>query len=102
MKSVVLSLFLLGSLSANAKNLIRVKTLGKSPKGQFIAFEEFGFKNDAKVPFSKIRVMNVWKDKYVIKTIYVTDPKNEMKLHQIRAKAKKLANKQLKAFNIST
>ena len=102
MKSVVLSLFLLGSLSVNAKNLIRVKTLGKSPKGQFIAFEEFGFKNDAKVPFSKIRVMNVWKNKYVIKTIYVTDPKNEMKLPQIRAKAKKLANKQLKAFNIST
>ena len=102
MKSVVLSLFLLGSLSANAKNLIRVKTLGKSPKGQFIAFEEFGFKNDAKVPFSKIRVMNVWKDKYFIKTIYVTDPKNKMKLPQIRAKAKKLANKQLKAFNIST
>lgn len=102
MKSVVLSLFLLGSLSAHAKNLIRVKTLGKSPKGQFIAFEEFGFKNDAQVPFSKIRVMNVWKNKYVIKTIYVTDPKNEMKLPQIRAKAKKLANKQLKAFNIST
>lgn len=102
MKSLILSLLLLGSLGAQAKNLIRVKTLGKSPKGQFIAFEEFGFKNDAKVPFSKIRVMNVWKNKYVIKTIYVTDPENEMNLRQIRAKAKKLANKQLKAFNIST
>ena len=102
MKSVLFSLLLLGSFTANAKNLIRVKALGKSPKGQFIAFEEFGFKNDAKVPFSKIRVMNVWKNKYVIETIYVTDPNNEMKLPQIRAKAKKLANKQLKAFNIST
>lgn len=102
MKPFILSLFLLGSISANAKNLIRVKTLGKSAKGQFIAFEEFGFKNDAKVPFSKIRIMNVWKNKYVTKTIYVTDPDNEMKLPQIRAKAKKLANKQLKAFNISS
>lgn len=102
MKTIILCFVLLGSFTANAKNLIRVKALGKSPKGQFIAFEEFGFKNDAQVPFSKIRVMNVWKDKYVIKTIYVTDPKNLMKLPQIRAKAKKLANKQLKAFNIST
>lgn len=102
MKLIILITLILGSLSVNAKNLIRVKTLGKSPKGQFIAFEEFGFKNDAKVPFSKIRVMNVWKNKYVTKTIYVTDPKNEMNLNQIRAKAKKLANKNLKAFNIST
>ena len=54
------------------------------------------------VPFSKIRIMNVWKDKYVMKTIIVTDPKNSMRLDQIRAKAKKLANKKLKAFNIST
>ena len=102
MKLILLITLIFGSLNISAKNLIRVKTLGKSPKGQFIAFEEFGFKNDAKVPFSKIRVMNVWKNKYVTKTIYVTDPKNEMKLEQIRAKAKKLANKQLKAFNISS
>lgn len=102
MKKLILVFFILGAFSASATNLIRVKTLGKSPKGQFIALEEFGFKNNAKVPFSKIRVINVWKNKYVTKTIYVTDPQNQMKLEQVRAKAKKLAKKQLKAFNISS
>ena len=102
MRQLFMLFFILGSLSLNAKNLVKIKTLGKSPKGQFIALEEFGFRNNTKVPFSKIRVINVWKNKYVTKTIFVTDPNSEMKLEQVRAKAKKLAKKQLKAFNISS
>ena len=102
MKSLLVLALLLSSFLAEAKNLIRVKTLGKSPKGQYIAFEEFGFTNNSTVPFSKIRVMNVWKNKYVSKTIYVVDPDNEMQLEQIRAKAKKMAIKHLRAFDIST
>lgn len=100
----VLVILCLGLLSPSvfAKNLIRVKAIGASPKGQYVAFEEFGFENDSKSPFSKIRVMNVWKNKYVTETIFVTDPNNEMQLDQIRAKAKQIAAEKLKAFDIST
>jgi len=89
-------------MAAQAKSITRVKTIGSSPKGQYIAFEEFGYQNESKSSFSKIRVMNVWKDKYVTKTIYIKSDKNNTSLKQVRAKAKKLVMKRLKKFNISS
>ena len=86
-----------------AKTMMRVSALGSSPKGQYVAFEEFGFLNNSKIPFSRIRVMNVWKNRYVGKEINViSDKKNQLELEQVRAKAKKLAAERLKQFNIST
>jgi predicted secreted protein len=98
---IIFCLFIQSSVSM-ASSLVQVKAIGVSPKGQFVAFEEFGFTHESKVPYSKIRVMNVWKNEYVLKTIFVSDPSSEMKLEQVRAKAKKLANEQLKQLNIST
>ncbi len=86
---------------AFSKNLIRVKALGKSSKGQYVAFEEYGFTNNSKTPFSKIRVMNVWKNKYVTKEIKVISTNKNSNLEEVRAKAKKLAKKDLISFNIS-
>lgn len=102
MKNLALILVLFSSQLAFSKNLIRVKAIGKSSKGQYIAFEEYGFTNDARTPFSKIRVMNVWKNKYVTKEVKVIAPNSEVKLEEVRAKAKKLAKKGLKSFNISS
>lgn len=104
----VLSIFLLFSGSALAGNMIRVQALGSSPKGQYVAFEEFGYMDGLKAPFSQIRVKNVWKDRYVDQPIKVVDEgkeekqEDEMALEQVRAKAKSLAREKLKTYNIST
>lgn len=85
-----------------AKSLVRVKAIGSSPRGQYVAFEEFGYKNGRKTPFSKIRVMNVWKNKYVDTPVQVIGADEQERLNQVREKAKDLAAKKLRKFNIST
>ena len=102
MKVLLILSILLSSQFSFSKNLIRVKAIGKSSKGQYIAFEEYGFTNNSKTPFSKIRVMNVWKKKYVTKEIKVIGPSHNSNLKEVRAKAKKLAKQDLKTFNISS
>lgn len=100
---LVLSLLCGQVMEVMAKTMMRVNALGASPKGQYVAFEEFGFLSDSKMPFARIKVMNVWKNKYVGKEInVVSDKKNQMELEQVRAQAKKLATERLKKFNIST
>lgn len=86
----------------SAKNTVRIKTIGKSPKGQYVAFEEFGFKNNQKIPYSRIRVMNMWKNKYVDTPVNVVGTNEEAELKEIRLKAKKLAQETLKKFNINS
>jgi predicted secreted protein len=90
------------TIQVQAKNLVRVKAIGASPRGQYVAFEEFGYKNGRKIPFSKIRVMNVWKNKYVDTPIQVIGAGEQERLNQVREKAKELATKKLQKFNIST
>ena len=87
--------------SAHANNMVRVKALGSSPRGQFVAFEEFGYKNGRKIPFSKIRIMNMWKNKYADKPIQVLGKRKEINLEFVREKAKRLAIDRLKKFNIT-
>lgn len=82
--------------------LVRIKAIGSSPRGQYVAFEEFGYKNGRKFPYSRIRVMNVWKNKYVDTPIYLIGTEKDDRLNSIRSKAKSLAVKKLKKFNIST
>ncbi len=89
------------SLSLYAKTIVRVKALGTSPKGQYVAFEEFGYKSLGKeVAFSRIRVMNMWKNRYVDRPIQVIGKDEKERLGEIRQKAKDLAIKKLKKYNI--
>ena len=87
---------------AVANTMVRVKAIGSSPRGQFVAIEEFGYKDQRKKPYSKIRIMNVWKNKYVGIPVNVISHDDKMELNQVRAKAKNMAEKKLKRFNIST
>lgn len=82
--------------------LVRIKAIGSSPRGQYVAFEEFGYKNGRKFPYSRIRVMNMWKNRYVDTPVYLIGTENDDRLNSIRSKAKSLADKKLKKFNIST
>ena len=81
--------------------MIKVKAIGSSPKGQYVAFEEYGFKNGQTIPFSKIRVMNVWKGKYVEVPVHIIGTNEDSRLTSIRVKAKEMAKKKLKKFDIS-
>jgi predicted secreted protein len=93
--------FVNGQVSAKP-NMVRVKAIGSSPKGQFVAFEEFGYKDgNRKVPFSKIRVMNMWKNKYVEKPVNIIGNSEKENLSNVRDRAKELAHQKLKKFNIS-
>ncbi len=100
---VIVTTLLIGAAAstAQAKSMVRVKAIGASPRGQYVAFEEFGYQNGRKRPFSKIRIMNVWKNKYVAKPIHVIGRGNREELLDIRQKAKIRALKNLKRFNIA-
>lgn len=86
----------------SAKNLVRVKAIGSSPRGQYVAFEEFGYKDASrKVPYSKIRIMNVWKNQFVGRTVKVIGQDQEARLNIVRTRAKDQASASLKKFNIA-
>lgn len=89
------------STMVQAKNLVRVKAIGSSPKGQYVAFEEFGYKNGRKTAFSKIRVMNMWKNKMMSSPIQVIGNSQKNKLQDIRIEAKDKASLHLKKYNIA-
>ncbi len=101
-KLYVLLTALFVSQGVSAKTLVRINAIGASPRGQYVAFEEFGYKEGRKTPYSKIRVMNVWKNKYVEEPIQVIGTKKEEKLEEVRKKAKDLALRKFKKFNIET
>lgn len=85
----------------NSQALVRVKALGASPRGQFVALEEYGYKSGNKYPFSKIRVMNVWQNKYVESGVHIIGAQESEDLSSIRKKAKDMVQQKLKKFNIS-
>ena len=91
-----------GAVHAEVAKFIRIKALGASPKGQYIAIEEFGYKRGKARAYSKIRVMNVWKNQYIGKPISVIATDEDDKLQDIRDKARNLASKRLLKYDIST
>jgi len=98
---ILITVLIISSVVVQAKTLVRVKAIGSSPKGQYVAFEEFGYQNGRKLPFSKIRVMNVWKNKYVETPVVIVGAKEDDRLNQVRARAKQIAEKKLQKFNIT-
>ena len=90
------------AVEAAGNKMVRVKAIGSSPRGQYVAFEEFGYKDaNRKYPFSKIRVRNMWKKKYVEKPVNIIGNPESDNLNQVRAKAKEIAKKKLEKFNMS-
>jgi predicted secreted protein len=89
------------STAVQAKNLVRVKAIGSSPRGQYVAFEEFGYKNGRKTAFAKVRIMNMWKNKIMSSPIQVIGNSKKNKLQDVRIEAKDKASLQLKKYNIA-
>lgn len=91
-------------LSSTASAVVhhKVDSLGSSAKGQFIALEEYGYRPDKKAYFVEIKILNLWKKKFVGDVIRVESPAYSAKhLKESRMKAKKMAENQLKEFGIS-
>jgi predicted secreted protein len=75
--------------------------IGSSPKGQFVALEEYGYQAERKVYYVTIKIMNVWKKQFVGEPTLVEVPaKNRAELTRAREKAKVIAQEELKKFNV--
>ena len=79
-----------------------IDVLGISPKGQFVAVEEYGYKSQSHTYYVSVKVMNVWTKEYVGQKIDVELPAHRPNfLDKARSRAKILAVEELKKFNIS-
>lgn len=101
-KSLVFMMIFLVSVASLAAEHQMIDTLGVSPKGQFVALEEYGYKPQNHTYYVVIKVMNVWKKEYVGTSVQVELSANRPNdLQKARAQAKSLAQEQLSRFGIS-
>lgn len=101
MKLLIASICLVSSLTWASPHQV-IDTLGASPKGQYVALEEYGYKLEKHSYYVTIRIMNVWTKEYVGKPVLVELPAIRPKyLKEARLKAKILAQDELKRFQIS-
>lgn len=92
-------IILMGKASASPRQVI--DTLGVSPKGQFVALEEYGYKRENRAYYVTIRIMNVWKKEFVGTPVLVELPAFRPDfLQKARDKARVLAHEELKRFQI--
>lgn len=97
---LIITLLLFGQ--AWAVNKQKIDVLGTSPKGQYVAVEEYGYLPSTHMYFVTIRVMNVWKKVYVGDKIQVELPAaRPFVLKKARAEAKELAQSTFKKYKIS-
>lgn len=101
-KLFVFTFLALLSMTVAASEHQMIDTLGASPKGQFVALEEYGYKTQSHSYYVRIKVMNVWKKEYVGNFIEVELPAHRpVYLKKAREKARILAREELKKFQIS-
>ena len=101
-KVIVFIAFVMIAMTSKASEHQMIDTLGASPKGQFVALEEYGYKSTSHSYYVRIKVMNVWKKEYVGKEIEVELPAHRpVYLMKARQRAKVLAKEELKKFQIS-
>jgi predicted secreted protein len=96
---LLLGLFLLPHAFASSKQKIDV--LGTSPKGQFVAVEEYGYRPGTHMYFVNIRVMNVWKKEYVGDKVQIELPATRpFVLKKARKEALEMAQNTFKKYQI--
>jgi predicted secreted protein len=96
----LLVIFLTSALGASTHQVI--DTLGVSPKGQYVALEEYGYKRENHSYYVIIKVMNVWSKEYVGTPIRVESTAiRPTQLKEARERARALAQQTLSKFKIS-
>jgi predicted secreted protein len=104
MKTLFLVCLWLFSFSALATQQRRMfHSLGSSPKGQFVAIEEYGLDAGRGIYFSRIKLMNVWKKEYVGPVVEVErTARLPLDLDVARKEARVSANEHLERYQIKT
>lgn len=102
MKKFILALLLMTLTHlTRASEHQMIDTLGVSPKGQYVAIEEYGYKAQNHSYYVRIKIMNVWKKEYVGKSVEVELPAHRpVFLEKARSRAKVLAFEELSRFKI--
>lgn len=97
-----MSSFLVSTMVQASEHQI-IDVLGVSPKGQYVAVEEYGYRSQNHTYYVSVKVMNVWTKEYVGEKVEVIQPAHRPHyLDKARAEAKTQAHEQLKRFNISS
>jgi predicted secreted protein len=99
--------FLLMSLAmtavAQASTVQMINALGASPKGQFVAIEEYGYNPSLKTYYSRIKLMNTWKNSYVAPPFEIErGARRPSDLHDVRQEARAHAAEEMAKYNIET
>jgi predicted secreted protein len=102
MKNIILFISLLAFAHiTKASEHQMIDTLGASPKGQYVAVEEYGYKAQNHTYYVRIKIMNVWKKEYVGKSVEVELPAHRpVFLSKARDRARVLALEELNRFQI--
>lgn len=100
-KAFLIGLALLSTTMSFARSHQMIDTLGVSPKGQYVALEEYGYRVETHSYYVNIKVMNVWKKEYVGNSVILEVPAHRPNfLAEARQKAKFEAKSELRKFNI--
>jgi len=100
LKYLILFLLLANQAQSEVTEMVRIKAIGKSPRGQFVAFEEYGYESsNIKRPYSNIKIINMWKNQ-VMKQ-YSNYSEVDSTLEEIREKSFTRGQKIFKEFNIA-
>lgn len=95
-------LFLTLSFQSWGSQHNKIDMLGMSKAGQFVALEEYGYKASIHSYFVTVKIINVWTKEYVGSKVEILEPAvHPTKLAEARAKARKLATKDLRFYKIS-
>jgi predicted secreted protein len=103
MKLLIFTLFTLTlTVPAIAAHKQKFDVIGTSPKGQFVAIEEYGYHPGTHMYFVNIRIMNVWRKEYVGSGVQIELPASRpYVLKKARKEAKELALNSLKKYQIT-
>ncbi|MBY0516529.1 MAG: hypothetical protein K2P81_06450 [Bacteriovoracaceae bacterium] len=96
---IILNSLFISSVWASPIQMINA--IGASPKGQYVAIEEYGYNAGLKTYYSRIKLLNVWKNEYAAPVVELEKgAQRPTDLNKIREKVKKLAAENLEKFNI--
>lgn len=91
--------FLNTQLWANER-ISKYRSIGKSPRGQYIAIEEYGFEKETGVPYSKVIIKNTWKQKTLKTQSTLKGDDHNSKLSTIRQSNINSSQELFKKYNI--
>ncbi len=102
-KSLTLVIGFLLTTPLWARSVQVINALGASPKGQYVAIEEYGYNSGQKTYYSRIKFMNVWKNQYVAPPVEIEEGAvRPSDLARVRDAAKAQASQVLEKLKINT